>query len=312
MPGASDHHAMKVVVLINQSAGSARSRPAFDAEGLEALFAAHGADAQVRVLASDLIESAVRESLAQQPDAVVVGGGDGTVGVVAGVLAGERTALGVLPLGTFNHFARDSSIPLGLEEAVRCIAAGHTQPTDVAEVNGHAFVNNSSIGAYASVVEDRESTQRSGVAKHWAAALAVVRVFRHLPLLRVRLELPGEQIDSLTPLVFVGNNEYTGSLFGEQQRRSLNEGRLSIYAAQHMGALRLLSWMVRCAFGRPASAHDFIVRTTTELRVHSRRARLRVARDGEVTHLTPPLHYRIRPGVLRVLRPPPRGTGESA
>ena len=302
---------VKAVVLVNRSAGSARAGPELTAEGLAERFATHGVDALVRFVASERIESALRESLRDPADALVVGAGDGTLGVVAGMLAGGRTPLGVLPLGTFNHFARDNSIPLSLEEAVRCIAAGHTEPTDVAEVNGHAFVNNSSIGAYAFLVEERESSEHSGASKHLAAALAVVRVLRHLPLLRVRLELPGERIDSVTPLVFVGNNEYTGSLLGEHHRRRLDEGKLSVFAAHNTGALGLVKLIVRSAYRRPENARDFVVRTTTELRVHSGRRRLRVARDGEVLHLSPPLQYRIRPGVLRVLRPP-RAPGESA
>ena len=61
--------------------------------------------------------------------------------------------LGVLPLGTLNHFARDAGIPLDLEEAVAAIAGGRTRQVDVAEVNGRIFINNSAVGLYPELVE---------------------------------------------------------------------------------------------------------------------------------------------------------------
>ena len=81
-------------------------------------------------------------------DAIVVGGGDGSVRTVAGVLADTGVPLGVLPLGTLNHFAKDLGIPLKVEQAAAAIAAGHTRNVDIAEVNGKTFINNSSIGIY--------------------------------------------------------------------------------------------------------------------------------------------------------------------
>src|SRR5207342_1025227 len=81
-------------------------------------------------------------------DAVIVGGGDGTVRAVAGAVAGSNVPLGILPLGTLNHFARDIGLPIDLEQAVAVIVAGHHRRVDLAEVNGRVFINNSSVGIY--------------------------------------------------------------------------------------------------------------------------------------------------------------------
>ena len=70
--------------------------------------------------------------------------------------------LGVLPLGTMNHFAKDLHIPLDLEGAVETIVQGHVANVDLGEVNGHIFVNNSSLGLYPSIVREREKQQRLG------------------------------------------------------------------------------------------------------------------------------------------------------
>jgi predicted polyphosphate/ATP-dependent NAD kinase len=75
----------------------------------------------------------------------VAGGGDGTINTVAGEVAGTERVLGVLPLGTLNHFAKDLHLPLDLEGAVRTIVERNIATVDVGEVNGRAFVNNSSL-----------------------------------------------------------------------------------------------------------------------------------------------------------------------
>ena len=106
---------------------------------------------QVQVVVTkrgDDISSFAAHALAERHRPVVAGGGDGTVNAVAGKLAGTDTALGVLPMGTLNHFAKDVGIPLNLEAAVYNLFTGKVRKVDVGEVNGRVFVNNSGIGFY--------------------------------------------------------------------------------------------------------------------------------------------------------------------
>jgi diacylglycerol kinase family enzyme len=115
-------------------------------------------------------------------DAIVVGGGDGSVGTVAGVLAGTGVPLGVLPLGTLNHFAKDLGIPTDLAGAVAVIAAGQTRDVDIAEVNGKPFVNNSSIGLYPHMVIHRDrQTRLLGIGKPLATLLASLHTLQRFP-----------------------------------------------------------------------------------------------------------------------------------
>ena len=79
---------------------------------------------------------------------MIVGGGDGTISAAASALVGTDTLLGVLPLGTLNHFARDLGIPSDLTEAARLIASRKDRRVDVAEMNDRIFINNSAIGLY--------------------------------------------------------------------------------------------------------------------------------------------------------------------
>jgi diacylglycerol kinase family enzyme len=122
--------------------------------------------------------------LARNEDAQVVfvaAGGDGTVNAVASAVAGTERCMGVLPVGTLNHFAHDLGLPLKLEAAVAAITGGRTRGIDVAEVNGAVFVNNSSIGAYPTMVLDRERMRKSGTAKSVYDSICVRREQRVLP-----------------------------------------------------------------------------------------------------------------------------------
>jgi diacylglycerol kinase family enzyme len=100
-----------------------------------------GAEVQVVVTKrGDDISSLAARALSQHRHPVVAGGGDGTVNAVAGKLASTDTPLGVLPMGTLNHFAKDVAIPLNLEGAVRNLFTGQVTKVDVGEVNGRVFV----------------------------------------------------------------------------------------------------------------------------------------------------------------------------
>ena len=124
-------------------------------------------------------------SLANQARAfgglVVGGGGDGTIAAVAAALVGTDTPLGVLPMGTLNHFAKDLGIPLELEKAVQTLFTGKVAQVDVGEVNGRIFLNNSSLGFYPRIVQEREREQRQGHSKWVAFARAAALMFATLP-----------------------------------------------------------------------------------------------------------------------------------
>ncbi|MDQ6701229.1 MAG: sphingosine kinase [Acidobacteriota bacterium] len=236
-------------------------------------------------------------------DAVVAGGGDGTISSVASALAGTDVPLGILPLGTWNHFAKDVGIPLRLEDAFETILDGNTGRVDVGEVNGRTFLNNSSIGVYPHLVRFRVAHRRKGSGKWTAFALALVAVFRRSRLLRVRLIVNQRELVRKTPFLFVGNNEY--DLSGGRAR--LDEGRLQVVVAHHKGRFGLLRSVFSALVNRTKENRDFDVLRPTEFRIESRHRFLRVALDGEVHKMKTPLNYRIRPGALRVLIPRPDG-----
>lgn len=291
--------------MLNEQAGSVtlEQEPGI-LERMIGWFREHGIEAQVETVTPDLLADTVRQAAAGKWDALIAGGGDGTVSLLAGNLAGKNIPLGVLPLGTYNHFARDLNLPLELEEAIRSIAESKPRAVDLAEVNQHFFVNNSSIGIYPRAVAERETLRRqTGGGKRLLMVWAGIKVLMRRPLVRVRLEMEGKVIERTTPFVFVGNNCYTLGLREDKLRACLDEGCLSVFAARDIGiwGLGRLAW--HALRNRLRSSDELDSWRTAELRIHTRKQRVRVALDGEVMHLLSPLCYRIHPRALQVLAP---------
>ena len=237
------------------------------------------------------------------PTSVVAGGGDGTINSVAAAIIECDKTLGVLPLGTMNHFAKDLGIPLDLEGAVETIVAGHTVSIDVGDVNGRIFLNNSSLGLYPRIIREREKRQRLGWGKWPAYLWAAFAVLRRYPFLEIRLSVDGKELTHRTPFVFVGNNEYEMERLDIGGRVCLDKGELSLYTTNRTGRLGLIRLALRALFGGLRQERDFLAFTTESLWIGTRHKRMRVALDGEVTILEPPLHYRVRPRALCVLAP---------
>jgi diacylglycerol kinase family enzyme len=244
-----------------------------------------------------------REAVQQGYSTVVASGGDGTVSGVASALVDTNVSLGVLPTGTLNHFAKDLQIPLDLTDAAKIISAGRTAAVDVAEVNRHTFINNSSLGVYPNMVIERENRRRGGLNKWIAQAAAIIKVLRRFPFIDVSIDTPDTLIVQHTPFVFIGNNNYEIQGLNIGSRPALNTGLLCVYVAAPVSRLRFVGMGAAALLGFADKLNALRSLSTTVCRIESRRRSVRVSVDGEVLRLEPPLHYRIRPGALKVIVP---------
>ena len=235
---------------------------------------------------------------------LIVGGGDGTISAAAGAVADTATRLGILALGTLNHFARDLGLPTDLDEAAAVIAAGTERRVDIAEMNGRTFINNSAVGLYPLMVVDRDTQQkRLGRSKRLALAVATIRTLARFGHQRLTLTVNDEQARIDTPLLFVGNNDYQLELPGAGQRDRLDQGTLCVLVLRKKTRAGLIVAALRALVGRARSDDMVRLDNVQRLRVASRRGRLTVSLDGEVKSVESPLDYRIRKGALRVMAP---------
>lgn len=300
---------MKASVLLNVAAGSVDSKETSEARArIRAAFQAAGAEASVHAVEPAGLPTAVDRAAASDHDVVVLGGGDGTLstGVAALARDGQPKPLGILPLGTFNHFAKDLGIPLDLDEAVRTVVTGAVRTVDLGEVNRNVFLNNASIGIYPEFVQEREEIRRTAAAPKWLAmARATVDQLRRFPMVSATLHLPERELRVASPLIFVGNNRYDMNLLKIGRRSRLDAGELFLYVARGRSRIGFAALAMRALFARLDAEKDFVSAglPCVEVATYWRRT-LKVALDGEVRRLSTPLRYRIRPQALRVLAPP--------
>lgn len=307
---AGPRTARRLGVVVNSGGGTARRLGADELrQRLATAFGAAGAKAEIVLapgaeLPAELTTMRDR-ARAGELDGVVVGGGDGSVNAAAGLLAGSGVPLGVLPLGTLNHFAKDVGMPDGFEEAAAVIATAGRRAVDVAEVNGLVFVNNSLLGAYPYMVADRERRRAAyGLGKWPAMTLAFLRMLARFPRRRLILSFEGGQLPVRTPSLMVGVNEYDPGGIAVRRRHGLDRGRLWLLVARHDRPLGFAWFAFRTVFFGLDQARDFDVMELEALEVRARASRLPVATDGELNRLRTPLRYRIRPGELLVFAPP--------
>jgi diacylglycerol kinase family enzyme len=296
---------MRVLVLLNEAAGTlAASQAGDEAQRIRAGFEAAGVDAEVRSVPGAELDPAARRAGAEGFDAVVAGGGDGTLNTIANALAGGPVAFGVLPLGTHNHFAKELELPLDLDAAVAALARGSTADLDVGEVNGRIFLNFSGLGLHPIVVKHRDAQRETlGRKKFVAMFFALVRALRRMPVLRVKLRAGDSMVRRITPSVIVCNNAHQMEVFGVAQVSYPDRGVLNVYLAHATKWYGVVWLILRAAFRRLETARNFESLVLPEFRIETRRRHARVSIDGEVTDLRTPLHYRVRRGGLKVIVP---------
>jgi diacylglycerol kinase family enzyme len=245
---------------------------------------------------------------------VLVAGGDGSVGTAAAALCGSPTALAVLPAGTLNHLAKDLGLPEALHEAAVVARGVHRRALDVGFVNGHAFLNTSSVGAYVGFVRRRDSLER-WLGYRLASVVAAFWLLRRLRTFRVTLELEGKVCEYDTPLVFVGVGERELKLPTLGARVTGGRRGLHVMVLRTGSGARALALALSAisrgvwAAARTPALDAFIV---DRLRIEPRRTirDWHIATDGEIIRVEPPLVYELRRDGLTVIVAAPQTKAE--
>ena len=293
----------RVTVLLNRAGGAAQADPNVGDKVAEALRKA-GVEAEVELIAGGDCQVRSRGVAERGDELLIVGGGDGTISAAASALAGSRTLLGIIRLGTLNHFARDLGIPAHLDEAANLIAARPEKSVDVAEMNDRVFINNSAIGLYPLMVVDRDVQRaRLGRSKRLAMIIAAGRTLARFRHHRLTLTINDQKTTVETPLLFVGNNRYRLDIGAPGKRESIDYGCLSVYVMRKNSRRGFIAASIRALFNRQKPGEMLELEQVERLRVASSRSTLAVSLDGEVVRATPPLEYKIRKKALRVIAP---------
>jgi len=288
--------ASEVAVIVNKSGGTASALGDKLEETVRQAFA--GQAIALHLVEGKDIADTVRKCA--NADVVAIGGGDGTQGSAAAILAESDARQLVLPLGTRNHLAKQLGMPEKLEDAAKAAATGNEEAIDLAKAGDRVFVNNASIGIYTRLVRERDKRWGPKWLGTIPATWTVLRTLRARPLLLV---VDGEKRRVVTPLLFIGNNRYSLDAGSVGQRESLSDGVLSLFAVEHKSAAALLAFAVRALFGRADPERDFCELAAAKEIVVEGAGPIEVAFDGEVERMQLPLTFAIMPGALKVLVP---------
>ncbi len=288
-----------VTFILNSSAGLARKLEV--CQGLVELFSNNPFRARVLVASSGAeVPLLVQQAIAEKTDAIVAGGGDGTVSAVASALVGTGIPLGILPLGNMNQFARDLHVPTDIEAAARSLLIGHIAHVDVGEVNGHVFLNTASIGINPAALCGTGKRPWARPA-NWAAWLrALASTVASHPFLWVRIA--GLQQPRRTPFLLVANERHAVPAPGGW-RVHVNSRQLCLWLYRDVSRGELVHLAARGLFRGIVVAEDMEMLAVAEFDIESTRKYVQTVLDGETCWISPPLRCAIRRQALRVIVP---------
>lgn len=258
---------------------------------------------QLNELARRAAEHAVREG-----GAVVAAGGDGTINAVAQATLPTRRPFGIVPQGTFNYSGRAHAIPLDTAAATRSLLDGRLEDMQVGLVNGRVFLVNASLGLYPQLLQDRESYKKQfGRYRTVAMVSALATVLHGNGLLTLELEHDHGRERVRTPSLFIGNNALQLEQAGLPEARAVrHEHQLAGVIVRARGPRQLLSLMWNGVLGRLGEASEvenFAFRHLSVRPAVRGVRKLKVALDGEIHWLKPPVVFTVAPEPLRLLAP---------
>ena len=296
---------MKITLVLNRDAGTLRTLDARAVgEELAQIFGAEGHDTTLVVTAGEDAVVAIKTAAkAKGTDAIVVGGGDGTISAAAAIASENNVTLGILPLGTMNFFARSLGIPAEMKAAAEALAKGELAAVDIARVNGRTFVHTLALGLHPKMVEEREKLDYgSRTGKMLGSARAFVRVIRNPRRFFVSIETDGKTVVRRTAGVVVSNNPLGKGHMPYADR--LDQGVLGLYVTAARGWAQLVRVAAAAAFGTAEESPlvEYVETTIADIDLGRQRS-VPTTLDGEIVRLTGPLKVEIVAGGLKVLKP---------
>ena len=267
--------------------------------GVETVLLDHGLD----------LEQLARDAVARGADCLGMAGGDGSQALVASIAVEHGLPFVCVSAGTRNHFALD----LGLNrddprESMDAFRDAVERTVDYATVNGRFFVNNVSLGVYATIVQ--EDSYRDAKVDTTKTLLPQM-LGRQAEPFDLQFTTPdGDEVDGAI-VVMVSNNPYViGTSPDNAQRRRLDRGELGVFAITSSTGSEAARLLTATAVGARTRSRFWKEFTTTSFDLRSRSGRAFAGVDGEALDLTTPMRFEIHHRGLTLLVP--RGNIEAA
>lgn len=284
---------LPIPIVLNGFAG--KDQQADLRRDIEALFEQAGRRCTIVETAPDKDpRTLAREVVANGADTVVAAGGDGTINAVATALAGGKARLGILPLGTFNFVARRFGISTTIKEAVDTIVWGEDRPLPVGLVNDAVFLNNASLGIYASILAEREKLYRRWGRSRLVAGLSVGKaLLRPREPLGLSLHKHGDVAERRAAMVFAAINPFQLELFGLKGRDCSAQGRLAVFVVPDSSRAALAGYTAALATGEFERFSDVEMLCADSIVIATREDEMTLVRDGERAAMQGPFRFSV-------------------
>lgn len=295
-----------IAAVLNNDGGTFKSTDlAPFCRHLENAFLAHGHTLEIHAVPGARILDALHKAAEDDSvDAIVCGGGDGTVSAGAGVAWRSGKVLGVLPAGTMNLFARSLGVPLDLHEAADALAAGTGRTVDIATANGRPFIHQYSVGVQSRVVKERSKmSYRGRIEKMLASLRSALGAVAAPPSFSAQADVDAVKESGPFSFIAVSNNLYGAGHLPYADDPAA--GALGIYWAGVLPAgdnLQIAADLMRGTWNDNPNLHEASAREIT-IRFPKRRRRDRATIDGELIALDKTVKLRTHPGELKVIAP---------
>lgn len=295
----------RVTVVLNKESGTIKGLgPEKVGERLTALLKGAGVEVDLHCVPGQEIDGALQTALTGDADAVIIGGGDGTVAAAAGMFSGSEKPLGILPLGTFNLAARDVGMPLDWEKAIVALLDAPVAEMDMLDVGGNPALCVLVMGFYPALQMGKPEYHGNWLVKAWRSAAMAMRSAATFPPLDLVITSGGKRLRHRSRIALLANNDYE-DLFGFiPRRKSLDAGYFTLYISTHRTRLGMVKSFLAWTLGRWKQDRELTVVQATEIEIQvPRQRKLPVMRDGEIEKVPMPLRVTLKPKALKVLAP---------
>lgn len=297
---------MKLKAILNRDGGTFKTTDMTAyTQKAEAVFHDAGHALEVVVASGDEMADVLeRTSRRDDLDAMLAGGGDGTISGAAAIAWKSEMPLGVIPAGTMNLFARSLGLPLDIWTVLDVLAHGHIAQSDIGSANGRAFVHQFSAGMHARMVRYRNLIHyRSRAGKIAANVRASIGVVMNPPKFEVDFDVDGHRESRMISAISVSNNPFgeNGLMYSED----LTSGHLGFYIADALVPATAARLAIDILRGR---MKDNVMITemkgrAVDLHFPKHRRGAHCVLDGELRPLGRDVSIRLHPGELRVIVP---------
>lgn len=296
---------MRIIAILNRDGGTLRTMDlAVFVANAVAVFARHGHELECQVVSGRKVDGAMRKAAASPGvDAIMAGGGDGTISTAAGIAYETGMTLAVLPVGTMNLFARALGVPLVLDDALEAIAAGQIGAVDIATANDRPFVHQFGVGVHARLVRIRENlSYGSRYGKMLASLRAIGAAAINPPQFDAEFHTGTDIETRRVSGIAVSNNPLgAGQIYADR----LDGGMLGVYVAAPLSTSALLKLVVDVFMGTWRASPAVTEQEIDEVTLHfpKRKRGAHAVIDGELIKLDRSVTLRIHPGALKVMLP---------